>query len=135
MADAVAVREGEGRPNGPNNLSRQAPRRLLTPLVDVYENADHIFVVTDVPGVDREAIDVRVEHDTLTIETNRKAVADESGPALAREYAGADYIRSFRIPAGIDGANVSAEVKNGTLTVRLPKSQASKPRKVPVASS
>jgi HSP20 family protein len=135
MAEAVAVTGGDTRPNGQNGVSKQAPRRLLTPAVDVYENADHIFVVTDVPGVDREAIDVRVEHDTLTIETNRKAASDEAGPALAREYAGVDYIRSFRIPAGIDAANVTADVKNGTLTVRLPKSQASKPRKVPVASS
>jgi HSP20 family molecular chaperone IbpA len=133
MAEAVAVREGQ---NGqqPVKQSAQATRRLVTPLVDVYENADHIFVVADVPGVNREAIDVRVEHDTLTIETNR-AGADDAGPALAREYVLADYIRSFRIPAGIDAASVTAEAKNGTLTVRLPKAAAAKTRKVPVTAS
>ncbi len=129
MGDAVAVREGQ------NGETKQAARRLVTPLVDVYENADDVVVIADVPGISREAIDVRVEHDTLTIETNRAAATQESGPAFAREYAAADYIRSFRIPAGIDGSNVTADVKNGTLTVRLPKAAASKPRKVPVVAS
>jgi HSP20 family protein len=94
-----------------------------------------VFVVADVPGVAREAIDVRVEHDTLTIETTRTPEPDEAGPALAREYAAVDFIRSFRIPAGIDASSGSAEVKHGTLVVRLPKAAASKPRKVPVVAS
>lgn len=130
MADTVTVGE-----NRNTEKIKQTARRTVTPQVDVFENADDVFVVADVPGVNREAIDVRVEHDTLTIETTRTPAADEAAPALAREYAPADYVRSFRIPAGIDASSVSAEVKHGTLVVRLPKAAAAKSRKVPVVAS
>ncbi len=130
MEEAIAVRDTKS-----TTQTKQAVRRTATPNVDVYENEDNVFVVADVPGVAREAIDVRVEHDTLTLETARAAQADEGGPALAREYASVDYVRSFRIPAGIDASSVTAEVKHGTLIVRLPKAAASKPRKVPVVAS
>jgi HSP20 family protein len=129
MGDAIAVHDTSN-----TTQTKQVVRRTATPHVDVYENEDNVFVVADVPGVAREAIDVRVEHDTLTLETTRAPEAGE-GPALAREYAPVDFVRSFRIPAGIDAASVSAEVKHGTLVVRLPKAAAAKSRKVPVVAS
>ncbi len=66
MGDAVAVRDTKN-----TTQTKQVVRRTATPNVDVYENEDNVFVVADVPGVAREAIDVRVEHDTLTLETAR----------------------------------------------------------------
>jgi HSP20 family molecular chaperone IbpA len=81
-------------------------------------------------------IDLRVENDTLLLEA-RRADRGESdpGPALAREYDDLDFATRFRIPAGIDAAAVTAETRNGTLTVRLPKAAAAKPRKIAVRSS
>jgi HSP20 family molecular chaperone IbpA len=124
MSDAVTVQQ-----NG-SVQSKAYAARTVSPPVDVYENADELLVVADVPGVSSDAIDVRVENGTLTLEARR--AAETSGPALAREYAEVDYVRTFRIPAGIDAANVSAEAKNGTLVVRLPKVAALKPRKIAV---
>jgi HSP20 family molecular chaperone IbpA len=105
----------------------------VAPPVDIFENADEILVVADVPGVAGAAIDVRVESDTLTL-TARRASAREAR-AIAREYEEFEFARTFRLPRGIDGANIRAEARDGTLVVRLPKSAAVKARKVPVSGN
>src|SRR5258708_38701364 len=106
-------------------------RRVVQPEVDVYENADELLVVGDLPGASAETVEIRVENDTLTLEARHPAPPD-GAPALAREYEEVDYARSFRIPAGIDTPNVRAEAKNGAVLVHLPKAAAAKPRKVAV---
>jgi HSP20 family protein len=78
--------------------------------------------------VANDAIDVRVENDTVTLEAKRHSA--HRSPALSREDDELTFSRVFRIPAGIDAINVNAEAKNGTLVVRLPKAAAAKPRKV-----
>lgn len=110
-------------------------RPKLSPPVDVFENAEEVRIVADVPGVPAGAIDVRVENGTLTLEAKRPAPAEGVPRALAREYDEVDFVRSFRIPAGIDTANVVGEAKNGTIVVRLPKAAEAKPRKIAVRSS
>ena len=60
---------------------------------------------------------------------------ETGGTAVAREYEVVDFARTFRIPAGIDTANITAESKNGTVVVRLPKVAAVKPRKITVQST
>jgi HSP20 family molecular chaperone IbpA len=113
--------------------TRAYPRRVVAPPVDVFENGDEVLIIADVPGVTEENIDLKVENDTVTLEAKRGPSKDEH-PALAREFEELDFSASFRIPAGIDAAAVSAESKNGTLTVRLPKAAAAKPRKIAVRS-
>lgn len=126
MSEQIAVRNNE------NGVAQGKPyvQRTVTPPVDVFENADEVLVVADVPGVPGDQLDVRVENGTLTLQARRVAVT--GGTALAREYEVADFARSFRIPAGVDAGNISAEAKNGTLHVRLPKIAAVKPRKIAV---
>ncbi len=104
-------------------------RRSVSPPVDVFENAEELLLVADVPGVVAAGIDVRVENDMLTLQARREAPKEES-PALAREYEEVDFATRVRIPAGIDTANISAEAKNGTVLVRLPKAAAAKARKI-----
>jgi HSP20 family molecular chaperone IbpA len=126
MSEAVKVREN----GGPTVQAARQARRVVAPAVDVFENDHEVLVVADVPGVSEDAFEVQVENDKLTIETKRHAVNDAR--ALGREYEEVDYARSFRIPAGIDAPKVSAELKNGTLTVHLPKSEAVKARRISV---
>jgi HSP20 family protein len=124
--------------NGQENQASPAPyvaRRTVEPPVDVLESADNVLVVADIPGASIETVDVRVENDTLTLEARRPSASENGSPALAREYEEVDFARSFRIPAGIDTANITAEAKNGTLVVRLPKAAAAKTRKVDVRAS
>jgi HSP20 family protein len=104
--------------------------RSVAPPVDVFESGNEILIVADIPGVPNDAVDIRVDHDTLTLEAKRRP--DHASPALAREYSERTFARAFRIPAGIDTANIQAEAKQGTLVVRLPKAAASKSRRIAV---
>jgi len=130
MSDVTTVHEKDG-PAPANGAKARGP--ASAPLFDVFENAEELLIVADVPGVQPEGIDLRVENDTLLLAARRAARAEsDPGPALAREYVELDFATRFRIPAGIDAASVTAETKNGTLSIRLPKAAAAKPRKVAV---
>jgi HSP20 family molecular chaperone IbpA len=109
-------------------------RRGVAPSVDVFENADELLIVADVPGVPNDGIDLQVQNDTLTLAARRAPLSSDDSPALVREYEEADFVATFRIPAGIDTAAIVAETKNGTLVVRLPKAAAAKARKIVIRS-
>jgi HSP20 family molecular chaperone IbpA len=128
MSDITTVRDK----NGPAPAKGYA-RRRAAPVVDVFENADELLIVADVPGVRGDGFELRVENDTLTLDARRDSEG-EKWPALAREYEEVDYSATFRIPAGIDAGAITAETRNGTLSVRLPKAAAAKPRKISVRS-
>lgn len=112
--------------------ARAYQRRAASPLVDVFENSEELLIVADVPGVPNDAIDLRVENDTLTLVARRSGGTGADAPALVREYTEVDFTATFRIPAGIDTAAITAETKHGTLVIRLPKSAASKSRRIVV---
>jgi HSP20 family protein len=109
-------------------------RRSVAPPVDVFENADELLIVADVPGVPNDGIELRCENDTLTL-TARRSPSGTDAPALVREYDDMDFSATYRIPAGIDASAITAETKKGTLLVRLPKAAAAKARKIVVRSS
>jgi len=109
-------------------------RRAAAPSVDVFENADELLIVADVPGVPNDGIDLQVQNDTLTLSARRAPLSLDDSPALVREYEETDFVATFRIPAGIDTAAIAAETKNGTLVVRLPKAAAAKARKIVIRS-
>jgi HSP20 family molecular chaperone IbpA len=117
--------------NGTSSAARPYYTRTVTPAVDVFENGEELLVVADVPGVPAEGIDLHIENDTLTLSAKR-AHRQADSPALVREYEEVDFATAFRIPAGIDASAVTAETKNGTLVVKLPKAAAAKARKVAV---
>jgi len=129
MSDATPVSTAK---NG-TVPARHYQRRAVAPPVDVFENADELLIVADVPGVSNDGIDLRVENDTLTLEARRAAV-EKAPPALLREYDETDFSATFRIPAGIDTGAISAETRKGTLVVRLPKAAAAKSRTIVVRS-
>lgn len=104
------------------------------PPVDIYENAQHeLVLVAELPDMTREQIDVTVENHTLTIAGEKRLpgeVKDEQYRRIERAYG--RFSRSFTLPETIDAGKVSAEYKNGVLTVRLPHREESKPRQVKV---
>jgi HSP20 family protein len=104
-----------------NGLTRR-DRRAIAPLVDVYESGDEILVRADVPGARPDGITVRLEKDHLFVRARR-------------DEAAADYERTFVVPPGIDAGKIEASMKAGVLTIRLPKSEASKPRTIAVRAS
>lgn len=111
----------------------QSPSVAVRPRVDVFENEHELLVVADMPGVAKDAIDVRFEGGELRLEARRGPAPQ--GQPLAEEYRFADYRRAFAMPEGIDAEKIAAELSNGVLTVHLPKSSAKRPRRIDVRTS
>ncbi|MGQ9575197.1 MAG: Hsp20/alpha crystallin family protein [Thermoguttaceae bacterium] len=101
------------------------------PLVDILETDEELTVLADVPGASPEGIDVDFENGTLTIHA-RVAPRDEGADFLVREYGVGDYYRTFEVNETIDPDKISAQYADGVLSVRLPKAEAAKPRKITV---
>lgn len=103
----------------------------VAPAVDVYENDDEYLVIADLPGVDPEAVEARFDRGELTLEARREPGKTE-GSAMAEEFGGARFARTFRVPAKIDGESIAAELEHGVLRLHLPKSPEIRPRKITV---
>ena len=107
-------------------------RQWLIPAVDIYENTEELLVVADLPGVNEDKIQLRLDKSDLTLEAVRDTV--DCGEALGRECADFGFRRTFTLPTGIDSAAISAELSLGVLRVHLPKSEDLKPRRIAVKS-
>jgi HSP20 family molecular chaperone IbpA len=105
-------------------------REAIAPFVDVYENADELLLVVDVPGASNDGIDVQLDKGQLTILAKRRE--DAPGSLLAAEYGACDYLRVFSVPQGIDPSKIDAQLNGGVLRLRLPKSESVKPRRIEV---
>ena len=104
------------------------------PPVDIYQNGDHELVLkAELPDMTREDITVTVEHDTLMLRGEKKfngEVKEDRYRRIERSYG--QFSRSFTLPKTVDAAKVSAEYKNGVLTVKLPFREEAKPRTINV---
>jgi HSP20 family protein len=110
-----------------------SPNSTWTPPVDIFQNGDHELVLkAELPDMTREAIDVNIENFVLTIKGEKKPieVKDEQLHHTERRYG--VFSRSFSLPQTVDTNRVSAEYKNGVLTVKLPLREDAKPRSIKV---
>jgi HSP20 family protein len=104
------------------------------PNVDIVEQNDELLVMADVPGASSDSIDIRFEDGTLEIEAAVAPRPGDDDTCLLREYNVGDYYRSFQVSEAIDASKISAQYADGVLTLRLPKAEAVKPRKIAVAA-
>ncbi|TWU27633.1 Hsp20/alpha crystallin family protein [Bythopirellula polymerisocia] len=104
---------------------------MFTPRFDIFERDDELILWGDLPGVTTENLHIDFEKNELTI---RGCVAprQEGAQYLLGEYGIGDFYRTFAIGEAIDTEKISAELKNGVLTLHLPKTEAVKPRKIAV---
>ncbi len=104
------------------------------PPVDIYETGNHEIVIqTELPGLAKESIDLRVENTTLTIRGERKRsaeVRDEQYHRIERTYG--SFSRSFSLPNTVDTEKVRADYRDGILTVTLPMREEARPRQIQV---
>jgi len=103
-----------------------------TPAVDILETDDELLLLVDVPGASPEAIDIEYDRGRLTIAVG---VAERQGPQTQythREYGVGEFRRTFQVGKEIDASRMEAEVRDGVLTLHLPKAEAAKARKVAV---
>lgn len=111
----------------------RSQEQYITPPVDIYENGEGLIVKADLPGVPKEGLDVRVENNLLTIRGKAAHVAP--GDPVYREYGLVNFFRQFELSDRVDQVKISAELKNGVLTLRLPKAEEAKPRKIEVKAA
>ena len=104
------------------------------PPVDIFENDKHELVITaELPGMSRESIDIRLENNMLTIRGERRKASETKDEQFHRvERAYGTFSRSFSLQATVDPNKVSADYKEGVLTITLPTREESKPRQIQV---
>jgi HSP20 family protein len=111
--------------NGANRVS------YLTPLANILETKDGYVLEAEMPGVNKEGLEITVENGELTI-FGRRATVETRGREVYRESRAQDYRRAFELDPSIDTTKISAKIDQGVLTLQLPKAEAVKPRKIAV---
>lgn len=119
------------QPQETNALERTRAGATYTPRFDILENENELLLLGDLPGVAKEDLDLRFEKNELAI-YGKAPPRQENVEYLYSEYGVGDFYRAFTIGEAIDAANISAELKNGVLTIHLPKTEAVKPRRIAV---
>ena len=107
-------------------------RATLIPLVDVLEDATGLTLLVDMPGVAKDAIELKVDGDTLTIAGEITARNPEGLRAVYAEVQLARYRRSFTLSRELDTQRVEAVSKDGVLRLRIPKQPSAQPRRIEV---
>ena len=106
------------------------PTRAFVPNTDIFETEDALTLVLEMPGVDRENIDLQVENGILTVEGRIDFNKYEGLHPLYSEYSVGPYRRSFRIAGSQDKS--TAELSDGVITLVLPKAERAKPRRIEI---
>ena len=109
------------------------PARVFVPATDIFETDEALTVILEMPGVDKDKVDVKVENDVLIIEGWIDFSRYEGLQPVYTEYNIGNYARSFQLSSKIDQDRISAELRDGVMTLVLPKSERAKPRKIAVS--
>ncbi len=105
------------------------------PAVDVHETEDDVVITAEVPGINREDIDISVSGDTVTISGRsgeEAAEEDKSRRYFRRERYWGEFARTVQLPTEVDAARSKAVFQNGILTVTMPKSEQARTKKIPI---
>jgi HSP20 family molecular chaperone IbpA len=108
------------------------PVRAFLPTADIYETQDALKVVLEMPGVEKKNVDVRVEDDVLNVKGQLDLSKYQGLQPLYTEYNIGHYSRSFRLSSKINQDKIGAELKEGVLSLTLPKVEEAKPRTIQV---
>lgn len=103
----------------------------FTPRVDIMETDEELTLFADLPGAKQGNVDIRYEKGELHLQASCP-IRQEATNYMLNEYGVGDFYRSFTISQDIDASRIAAELKNGVLTVHLPKTEAVKPKKIQV---
>lgn len=118
---------------GTQGAARRDDREpVMQPRVDVLEDTAGITLLADLPGVPKEALELRVEGDRLEIEGRVAAAAPEGLQPMYAEVRTPRYRRAFTLSRELDTGRVEASLKDGVLTLRIPKHAHAQPRRVEV---
>jgi HSP20 family protein len=99
------------------------------PKVNVYEYDAKIGIVAEIPGLDKKNVTVDVEDSVLTISGDKHGFDEDGGKCITRELKQSSFKRSFNLGEHLDGDNISAQFKDGLLSVAIPKKEPEQPKK------
>jgi HSP20 family protein len=114
-----------------NAVQRRA-EQFVTPVASVVEDGDAYLLKVEMPGVNKEGLEISVENHELMI-TGRRDLAQIEGTLIHRESRTEDFRRVFELDPSIDTSKISARIDQGFLTLTLPKAEQVKPRKIAVS--
>lgn len=116
----------------PSVLSREATRRndhYISPVVDIFESEDVLTLVADMPGLDEKSLDISIDQGVLTIKGEAPTGA---GDYQYQEFAMAGYWRQFMLSDSFAAEKAEASIKQGVMTLKIPKAEAAKPKRIEV---
>ena len=116
----------------PQQVAAQRSGASLLPAVDIFEDAGGITVVADLPGVAREDLAIGVDGRNLTIEGPVRLGEATSLSSVYAEVRANHFRRSFELSSDLDTAKIDAGLRDGVLTLRIPKAEQAKPRRIDV---
>lgn len=117
----------------PASASRN--RATVSPHVDIFEDANGVTLIADVPGVSKEGLDIRVESERLFIKAEARIAVPGGFQLHHAEMREPVYERTFGLSREMDTSRIDAVLKDGVLTVSIPKSEQSKPRRIEIRSA
>jgi HSP20 family molecular chaperone IbpA len=108
------------------------PGRYFVPYADIYETDDALAVVLEMPGVEKEDLDVGLENDVLRVDGRIDFSKYKDMEPVYSEYNVGHYARSFALSDAVDQEKISANLEDGVLTLTLPKAKRAQPRKIAI---
>ena len=108
------------------------PARVFLPMADIYETQNALSVILEMPGVEKNNVEIRIEDDVLNVKGQLDLSKYQGLLPLYTEYNVGHYARSFQLSSKIDQNKIAAELKDGILTLKLPKAEEAKPRTIQV---
>lgn len=118
---------------GSSALAREATRKnnqYISPVVDIFETEEGLTLVADMPGLDEKSLDISIEQGVLTIQGEAPA---GSGEIQYKEFAMAGYWRQFILSDTFDAERAAGSIKHGVMTLKIPKAEAAKPKRIEVS--
>ena len=115
-----------------STLGRQTQLYGWSPALDLYQNADNVVAIVELPGMRKEDIEISLHDGILTISGERKTESFEGEKAERTERVTGKFRRSITLPARVESDKVNATYKDGILTVSLPKAEDAKPKQIQV---
>ncbi|MBT3049200.1 MAG: Hsp20/alpha crystallin family protein [Candidatus Thiodiazotropha sp.] len=114
---------------------RELPQRSIRPAVDIFEDESGITLKADLPGVTREGLDIQVDKETLSIDGKAEIEMPEAMQAVYADVRATRYQRSFSLSSELEGDKAEASLKDGVLSLRIPKREQYQPRKIEIRNS
>ncbi len=124
----------KGKQEVSGTAEQTRPGLVFTPPVDICEDENAIKLMADMPGVKPDDINIDVREDTLTLIGEIQPYEDAEETDVMIEYEIGQYFRQFTLPELIDQEKIDAQLKDGVLTLELPKAEAAKPKKIEIKS-